>query len=214
MAEKENQMDDILKEAIADAKTVRDTALANAKIALEEAFAPRLQSMLSQKIAQEVNEDSDEEVDNIVNNSSEITDENPEPEMTAEPKGNEPPAATAGIKPETPAETGDTTDAGDGNEDVDIKALFADLEIPTDENPEGSSEETPEITNDKPVEEPVASATEGIDADEELDLDEIISELEEDDGYKYQYEEDAELNEDADEDIDITLDEDEEIEEQ
>ena len=37
-------MDDLLREAIADAKAVRETALANAKIALEEAFTPRLQS--------------------------------------------------------------------------------------------------------------------------------------------------------------------------
>ena len=42
-------MDDLLREAIADAKAVRETALANAKIALEEAFTPRLQSMLSRK---------------------------------------------------------------------------------------------------------------------------------------------------------------------
>ena len=42
-------MKDLLKEAIADAKAVRETALANAKIALEEAFTPRLQSMLSAK---------------------------------------------------------------------------------------------------------------------------------------------------------------------
>ena len=31
-------MDDLLKDAIADAKAVRETALANAKVALEEAF--------------------------------------------------------------------------------------------------------------------------------------------------------------------------------
>ena len=31
-------MDDLLKDAIADAKAVRETALANAKMALEEAF--------------------------------------------------------------------------------------------------------------------------------------------------------------------------------
>ena len=43
-------MDDLLKDAIADAKAVRETALANAKLALEEAFTPRIQSMLSQKI--------------------------------------------------------------------------------------------------------------------------------------------------------------------
>ena len=53
-------MDDLLREAIADAKAVRETALANAKIALEEAFTPRLQSMLSKKIASEM-EDKDEE---------------------------------------------------------------------------------------------------------------------------------------------------------
>ena len=44
---------DLLKEAIADAKAVRETAIANAKLALEEAFTPKLQSMLSAKIQEE-----------------------------------------------------------------------------------------------------------------------------------------------------------------
>ena len=44
---------DLLKEAIADAKAVRETALANAKIALEEAFTPRIQSMLSAKLSED-----------------------------------------------------------------------------------------------------------------------------------------------------------------
>ena len=53
---------DLLKEAIADAKAVKETALANAKMALEEAFTPKLQSMLSHKIAEELDEeDMDEE---------------------------------------------------------------------------------------------------------------------------------------------------------
>jgi hypothetical protein len=52
----------LLKEAIADAKAVKETALANAKIALEEAFTPRLQSILSQKLRAEAEEvDGDEE---------------------------------------------------------------------------------------------------------------------------------------------------------
>ena len=42
---------DLLKEAIADAKAVRETAIANAKLALEEAFTPKIQSMLSTKIS-------------------------------------------------------------------------------------------------------------------------------------------------------------------
>jgi hypothetical protein len=48
---------DLLKEAIADAKAVKETALANAKIALEEAFAPRINAMLSAKLAEEEMED-------------------------------------------------------------------------------------------------------------------------------------------------------------
>ena len=51
----------LLKEAIADAKAVRETAIANAKIALEEAFTPRLQSILSQKLQQEMEEEGDED---------------------------------------------------------------------------------------------------------------------------------------------------------
>ena len=43
-------MSKLLKEAIADAKAVRETALANARLALEEAFAPKLQSMLTKTI--------------------------------------------------------------------------------------------------------------------------------------------------------------------
>ena len=54
-------MDDLLKEAIADAKAVRETALENAKMALEEAFTPRLQNMLSQKIQNEIEDEDDME---------------------------------------------------------------------------------------------------------------------------------------------------------
>jgi len=56
----------LLKEAIADAKAVRETAIANAKIALEEAFTPRLQSILSQKLQQEIDgEDNEYEEDGM-----------------------------------------------------------------------------------------------------------------------------------------------------
>jgi hypothetical protein len=58
-------MDDLLKEAIADAKAVRETALENAKMALEEAFTPRLQNMLSQKIQTEMEDEDEKDVDEI-----------------------------------------------------------------------------------------------------------------------------------------------------
>ena len=50
---------DLLKEAIADAKALKETAIANAKAALEEAFEPRLKSMLSAKL-QEMDDEDDE----------------------------------------------------------------------------------------------------------------------------------------------------------
>jgi hypothetical protein len=52
----------LLKEAIADAKTVKETAIANAKAALEEAFTPYLKEKLSMKI-NEMDEMDEEEKD-------------------------------------------------------------------------------------------------------------------------------------------------------
>ena len=43
---------DLLKEAIADAKAVKETAIANAKAALEEAFTPYLKEKLSAKLTE------------------------------------------------------------------------------------------------------------------------------------------------------------------
>ena len=56
-------MNKLLKDAIADAKAVRETALANAKFALQEAFAPKIQSMLSHKIKEEMEEEEEVEVE-------------------------------------------------------------------------------------------------------------------------------------------------------
>jgi len=57
---------DLLKEAIADAKAVKETAIANAKLALEEAFTPHLKSMLSAKLEEMDKEDVDEGYDEDV----------------------------------------------------------------------------------------------------------------------------------------------------
>ena len=48
---------ELLKEAIADAKAVREVALQNAKMALEEAFDSKIKNMLSAKLAEELEED-------------------------------------------------------------------------------------------------------------------------------------------------------------
>ena len=51
---------DLLKSAIAEAKSVKETAIANAKLALEEAFTPHLKSMLSAKLEEMDRDDEDE----------------------------------------------------------------------------------------------------------------------------------------------------------
>lgn len=51
---------DLLKQAIADAKAVKETALANAKLALQEAFQPTMMRMISDQIENEV--DGEEEL--------------------------------------------------------------------------------------------------------------------------------------------------------
>ena len=87
---------DLLSEAIADAKAVKETALANAKLALEEAFTPKLQSMISAKLAEEADEEMEDEMEDSmapemeeeldsseIENDDELTEED-EDEMYSE----------------------------------------------------------------------------------------------------------------------------------
>jgi len=125
-------MDDLLKDAIADAKAVRETALANAKIALEEAFTPRIQSMLSDKIQSEL--EGDEEEAPVEPEAEE------EPEIAAEPEVGEEPAGEEDVlaaQDEVPGDEFSEPEAEvPGEEDV----LAAQDEVPGDE----FSEEEPE----------------------------------------------------------------------
>ena len=91
-------MDDLLKDAIADAKAVRETALANAKLALEEAFTPRIQSMLSQKIQSEIEDEDegmhgeegeDQDEESHAADEGEHADEEEAPEVAVEPEEGE-----------------------------------------------------------------------------------------------------------------------------
>jgi hypothetical protein len=51
---------DLLKEAIADAKAVKETAIANAKAALQEAFTPQMHAMFAAKLQEIEKEDVEE----------------------------------------------------------------------------------------------------------------------------------------------------------
>ena len=143
---------DLLKEAIADAKAVKETALANAKIALQEAFYPRIQSQIAAKLAEEL--EDEEEVD--VTAAAGM-----EPEMEDMPA--EEPVADdneAGL------------DVGNLSIDVDQNGEFDEFDIMARDGQMGAT---------APDEEEVMSDEEMNDEfNEELNLESIIRELEAD----------------------------------
>ncbi len=98
----------LLKEAIADAKAVRQTALANAKVALEEAFSERYQAMFAEKLKEDAevgnpiqapNEEEEEGVNTPEENVSEQEIDELIKELEAE-VGQEPHAEPDGDEPQ------------------------------------------------------------------------------------------------------------------
>ena len=82
---------DLLKEAIADAKAVKETAIANAKVALEEAFGSRMQELLKEKIAkmdlEEDFEEADEKMEEGLEETYDTTEEAMDTEKMKEAEG-------------------------------------------------------------------------------------------------------------------------------
>jgi hypothetical protein len=143
----------LLKEAIADAKAVRETAIANAKIALEEAFTPRLQSILSKKLQAEMEDMDDEEVVEDLGSSEVGAGDNEEPAAVADETSTE---LGAGTEEET---------AAVGAEDENFDDVSEEDEMEMDSEEEMTEEE-------EMGEEPMG------DDEDELDLEAIIRELE------------------------------------
>ena len=172
-------MGDLLKEAIADAKAVRETALANAKMALEEAFTPQLKSMLSAKLKEDEFEDEEE-----IGGEEEFggEEEIPAEEMEDEEGGEE----------EVPAEEGDYSEEEEFGGEEEVPAE----EIPGEEEGDEDVAETIQLNGhtyrlaeeeDEEGEE-IAEEEEG--EEDNLDLEAVIKELE------------SEINEEEDEDGD------------
>ena len=202
---------DLLKEAIADAKAVRETALANAKIALEEAFTPRIQSMLSAKLAEEEEMDleapvAEEEMEDPVamegRGSMNDADEDPtdmhSEEMAPEDEVTEEDEVAA---EEPVSEEGRGEDMMDEEEDLELEAIIKELEDETMEEDMDSSDigsGDNEVSEEEEMEmEPVTEEGRGdkdMDEDEDVSLDEIISALREEEG-----EEEVTENEDKEE---------------
>ena len=167
-------MSNLLKEAIADAKAVRETALENAKAALEEAFTPRLQSMLSQKLKEDEYEESDDEVteeddeekplDVDVEDAPESGEEG-EAEVPSDEGGDEAyddgedvgdgedVAGDVQVEPESEEDDDDDDDDLD-EQDLDVEAIVKELEAEEDETEEGEYEES-ETEEDEEVAETI-----------------------------------------------------------
>jgi hypothetical protein len=147
----------LLKEAIADAKAVRETAIANAKIALEEAFTPRLQSILSKKLQAEMEGDDEEVVD--------------ETDTSGIGVGTNAPTADANdahidLGADTEEETAEV-----GEEDENAEVVSEEDEMEMDSDDEMMEDEEEMEFSDMEEEDDMMG-------DDELDLESIIRELE------------------------------------
>jgi len=178
----------LLKEAIADAKAVKETALANAKLALEEAFTPRLQSMLTQKLRAEAEMEGDEEQVDEELDSTGIGSGTSNPTLDAHTEFEA--GSTETTSGEPGAQVDDYKKVADINEEegmesepsekdaeiAELKARLAELE-----GEAGSEEENPFAQAEG--EDEMGMDDMGMDSDEEeseddLDLEAIIRELE------------------------------------
>ena len=169
-------MKDLLKEAIADAKAVRETALANAKLALEEAFTPRLQSMISAKLSEEMEEMEEEE---------EMEEMMPEGDEMPAPKPAEPEAEE---ESDDDDEMSDDDDEMNEEDDLDLDEIIRELEMAEelDSSEIGSGDNRvddleADTDNDDDL---FAEGEEDMmdeDEDEEIDIQEIVRALREED---------------------------------
>jgi hypothetical protein len=163
---------DLLSEAIADAKAVKETALANAKLALEEAFTPQLQSMISAKLAEEAEEEEeldmvDDEMESDDAEESELElDMDSEEDMYMDSDDEMEMDSEEELESEEydEAEEDEMTEEED---DLDLESIIKELEA--------------EMEDDSDVELTDEDELEDVE-EEEIDLDEIIRTLKEMEG--------------------------------
>ena len=150
---------DLLKEAIADAKALKETAIANAKVALEEAFEPRLKSMLSAKLEEMEKEDLEEGDDEMTEAKKKYKDddrkdggESKETKRTEKMKYGK-----------------DLAEAEDMDEEMDLDEILAELEGDLSEDARTDAEEEGYKDGMEDEKEDMEDKEE----DEEIDLDDM-----------------------------------------
>ena len=186
-------MSDLLQEAIADAKAVRETALQNAKMALEEAFTPQLKSMLSAKLKEdeieegepvvEEEEDEEEVEETISSDDTDTVSEEPVEEPVVEEEEDdedvEEGRMSAGHDDEEAEEGHGMHDEDDDEDDLDLEAVIRELES---ELSEGEDEEDDEAEEGRGMKESEESVEEPVEeGEEEYEIDEAALTEEDDD---------------------------------
>jgi|TARA_R110000868_G_scaffold8843_7_gene45101 hypothetical protein len=166
-------MSDLLKESIADAKAVRETAIANAKTFLEENFAKSMKEMFAEKLKEESEEqDGGEEEGKIEEKLASSGIGKDDSNIASKQHPTQP--STSAKKNTTPAgkqEFDATLEEGEEITSEELDEILAELE--QDGHKEnGEMEEKHDVV----AEEEEASGEE----EEIVDLDELLAELEED----------------------------------
>jgi hypothetical protein len=180
-----NENTKIFSEAIAEAKAIRETAMVNAKLALEEAFTPRIQEMMNNKLASLAEEDEELE-ERFTGKNGEMTSNDGDDtgsmeeisleELLAELEGLEEGEKEV-YEEEAIEENTEIFEEAEDDDTVaeitvdDLKDIIRDVVADLLGGSEGEEEEAGE-------EEEMAGEEEEMAGDEELSLEEILAELE------------------------------------
>jgi len=188
---------DLFKQAIAEAKSVREAAIANAKEALEETLTPHIKDMLAAKLQEMEDSQNEEEVVNeveeeeaIEENTSGFTTVGEAEEEEAEDESEESEDEAGHEAEESPEEEASEDEAIEGDEDLgnltvdQFKDMIRDIIAQEMGAGEAGEEELggdldggdiEGMGDEAPIEEP---ALDGAEDEEEIDLDELLRELE------------------------------------
>jgi|TARA_B110000902_G_scaffold137940_1_gene159493 hypothetical protein len=174
---------DLFKQAIAEAKSIREAAIANAKEALEESLTPHLKDMLAAKLQEMDDSSMEEEV--AIDETEEVTEveayegESKDGEHAMEEVEDD----SEESEDETDDAGEEAEEAGEDEEEVEVKDMEVDdlkdliRDIISQEM--GSDDEIDNSDMDAGAEmEPEMDLGADVEGDEEIDLDELLAELE------------------------------------
>jgi hypothetical protein len=163
-------MSDLLKESIADAKAVRETALANAKTFLEESFANSMKEMFADKLKEEMAEET---------KSPEGEEGKIEEKLASSNIGKDDSNVATKQHPTKPSPASNKNTTPAGKQEFDVKL---EEEAAVEEGAEVTSEELDEILAELEGEVSEGASDDAGESDdsmeEEINLDELLAELE------------------------------------